>query len=211
MVLYRDLCVKDQPGMVSMRISIAGSHCEESETTYSLSSTTRQICHSEVIDDELLRLWQILIRSGYSPRFINRNLTPRQHPGKEPTVRKKSVFLNIELNGDTDAEILNNWISKFLSKALYSAKLCIVFSTRSTTHGYVKDKLLLRVTSMCIYKFTCYGGAVYIDCTSLSKRISEHNQVWLLIREYKDIISSMQEHLFNSEYVATKEPFFRKI
>lgn len=160
-----------------------------------------------------MRLWQILIRSGYSPRFINRNLTPRQHPEKEPTVRKKSVFLNIEFNGDKDAEILNNWISKFLSKALYSAKLCIVFSTRSTTHGYVKDKLLLRVTSMCIYKFTCYGGAVYIDCTkwSLSKRISEHNQVWLLIREYKDITSSMQEHLFNSEYVAPKEPFFRKI
>ncbi|KAH9588555.1 hypothetical protein MS3_00005921 [Schistosoma haematobium] len=147
----------------------------ERNLIHSLSSRIRRICSDDTIDGELFYLRQILIKNGYPPRFIDRNLAPRLHD-KASTVEKKTLFMNMEFKGDTAAEILNKRVSKSLNKTFYAAKLRIVSSIRPTIRGCVKNKLRLWATSMCIYKFTCSCGARHIGRTkrSLSKRISGH-------------------------------------
>ncbi|CAH8657305.1 unnamed protein product [Schistosoma guineensis] len=177
---------------------------------HSLSSRIRRICSNDTIDGELFYLRQTLIKNGYPPRFIDRNLVPRPHD-KALTVEKKTLFMNMEFKGDTAAEILNKRISKSMNKTFHAAKLRIIFSSRPTILGCVKDKLSLWATSMCIYKFTCSCGARYIGRTkrSLSKRISEHYPAWLLKGERKTITSSIQEHLINCGHIAPKDSSFK--
>lgn len=119
----------------------------------------------------------------------------------------------MKFKGDTVAEVLNKRISKSSNKTFYSTKLQIFFSSRFTIHECVKDKLPLWVTSICIIKFRCSYGVVYIDYTKrfLSIRISEHYSAWLLKVGCKIITTSIQEHLINCGHIAPKESYFKVI
>ncbi|CAH8855958.1 unnamed protein product, partial [Trichobilharzia szidati] len=171
---------------------------------HSLSSRIRRICSSDTIDGELERLRQVLIENGYPPRFIEKNMKPREKPERIQTVPKKLLFMSVEFKGDTAAEILKNRLCRSLRKAFFMAELRINFYSRQMINGCVKDKLPLWATSMCVYKFTCSCGASYIGRTkrTLSKRISEHYPAWLAKGQCKTITSSILEHLVNSGHVA---------
>lgn len=86
--------------------------------------------------------------------------------------------MNIGFQRDTAAKLLNKRISKSLNKTFYSAKLCIVPSSRSTTHEFS-----IYATSICIYKFSRYRGACYTSHKLVtSKRILEYYPARLLGR-----------------------------
>lgn len=118
--------------------------------------------------------------------------------------------MNNKFKENTVTEPLNKRISKSLSKTFYSAKLRIVFSSRRTIHGSVKNKLTLWAIPMCIYQFTCPCGTSYVTLAkrSPSKCISEHYSMWLLKGEFKTVTSLIQQHRINSEHVALKESPF---
>lgn len=70
-----------------------------------LSSWINRICSNNTIDGEPFQLWQILIR------FLNRNITSRQHPKKSTNSSKENSFLwasNIE-----EIRLPKSWVNGF--------------------------------------------------------------------------------------------------
>nr|CAH8824061.1 unnamed protein product [Trichobilharzia regenti]CAH8845810.1 unnamed protein product [Trichobilharzia regenti] len=180
----------------------------------SLTHRIHNICSPETIEEELKTLKRILLENGYPERFITKAMKPKTQKPSMLTAPKKLLYLNLQFNGDSSAEILRNRLCRSLKKTFFAAELRLTFSTKPMIRTNVKDKLPLGASSMCIYQFTCSCGARYVGRTQrlLSKRISEHLPSWFYKGERRSPRhSSILEHLIESGHQANPQNNFSVI
>lgn len=140
----------------------------------------RKICSSEIIDDKVSHLKEILIISRSLSMFIDKNIKSKPPKTQTTSVEKRMVYMNIDFNGDRITNVLRRRISESLTRMFITATLQIVFFIGSLFISNLKDKLLHLTNSKCVNEFTCLCGARYIGHSThvLSKRIQKHYLVW---------------------------------
>ena len=135
--------------------------------------------------------------------FINKNINLKPSIGQITSVEKKTLYVDIDLEGEVVTDVLKRRISYSLRK----------ISSRSMFINNLKVKLSHLTSSIFIYQFTCSCEARFISCSMrmLSKRIQIHYPVCLNRDGNGSIRSSLIEHHVNIDHSIKANSSFKII
>ena len=179
----------------------------------SVSARVFKICSPDVIDQELTLFRTILHQNGYPDKFINKHLRAPSPKKEQTVVPKKHLFLTLPFKTDADSELLGNHLRRAIKRIYHAADLRLTFSNSPMLSTCVKGKQRKEAISMCICEFTCLCGATYIGRTKrrLSMRTREHLLTWFCKGEIRSLISSVLEHLLQTDHTADPDKWFKLI
>ena len=136
------------------------------------------ICCKSKLDQELGKIYSILLKNGYPERVINSAFKRKlQQLNSNPVhiVKKCPVYLHIPWIGNVSMKFEKQNTSA-VKRCFFSVEPRVIFNTRQLFPAIKKDVLPSHHHSNVIYQFLCHCDSRYVGRTSqrLEERIKQH-------------------------------------